>query len=59
MNKINICIRGGLVQEVRVDSIEVEINVFDLDSAPELADAWKKETANQEQYIYDTSYIGH
>ncbi len=56
MNKINILIKGGLVQEVRVDSLDVDINVFDIDSTPELKEDWNKETKGQKDYIYDTGY---
>lgn len=53
MNTINILIKGGLVQEVRADSLDIDVCVFDLDTEPDLEKEWKERTKKQKTYLYD------
>ena len=52
-NVINILIEGGLVQEVRADSLDIDVCVFDLDNEPDLEKEWKERTKKQKAYLYD------
>lgn len=48
-NKINILVKGGVIQMVMSDNKDERIEVFDLDNDPELEEDFEELTKNQHE----------